>query len=48
MLSLSNVILSNVTVPDLLSLLDKLEYSGHNGPVLLVTKGDLTKFPLNN
>ena len=30
-----------------LSLLDKLESIGHKGPVLLVTKGDLTKFPLN-
>ena len=30
-----------------LSLLDRLEDAGHTGPILLVTKGDLTKFPLN-
>ena len=30
-----------------LSLLDRLEDAGHTGPILLVTKGDLIKFPLN-
>lgn len=28
-----------------LSFLDRLEKSGHRGPVIIITKGDLTKFP---